>query len=194
MTVETRQDAADKRMKQLLHYLDLAMNPKVGLETAVNNSAAELLKSLDYDDENCIAFIHHAIPFLICGQNLVAQTDLCIMDDNQILFLLQEDKRLTSMNDPEPQVIAKAIAAFALNNRKQERKLNPPCDSIMLPCLTMVGTMPIIYKVTVTATPSNAVQTGAYPEIETRVFRHIPGLPLRNSEGMRPLQNRLEIL
>lgn len=126
MTVETRQDAADKRTKRLLHYLDLAMNPKVGLETAVNNFAAELLRSIDHDDENRIAFIHHAIPFLICGQNLVAQTDLCIMDDNQILLLLQEDKRLTSMNDPEPQVIAKAIAAFALNNRKQERELNLP--------------------------------------------------------------------
>ncbi|KIL67731.1 hypothetical protein M378DRAFT_1065728 [Amanita muscaria Koide BX008] len=35
------------------------------------------------------------------------------------------------MKDPEPQVIAEAIAAFALNNRKRERDLNlPPCDSI----------------------------------------------------------------
>jgi hypothetical protein len=40
------------------------------------------------------------------------------MDDNEILLLLQEDKRLTSMKDPEPQIIAEAIAAFALNNRK----------------------------------------------------------------------------
>ena len=117
------------------------------------------------------------------------------MDDNEILLLLQEDKKLTSMKDPEPQVIAEAIAAFALNNRKRERDLNlPSCKSIMFPCLTMVGTTPVFYKITITAALSKAVQTGTYPEAETRVLRYIPALPRRNSEGMRPLPNRLEIL
>lgn len=99
------------------------------------------------------------------------------------------------MKDPEPQVIAEAIAAFALNNRKRERDLNLPlCNSIMFPCLTMVGTTPVFYKITITAALSRAVQTGSYPETETRVLRYIPSLPRRNSEGMRPLPNRLEIL
>jgi hypothetical protein len=195
MVAETRQDAADKRTKQLLHYLDLAMDPKIGQEAAVDNFAAELLRGLEYDDENRIVFIRHAIPFLICGENSVAQTDVCVMDDNEILLLLQEDKRLTSMKDPEPQVIAEAIAAFALNNRKRERDLNLPlCNSIMFPCLTMVGTTPVFYKIAITAALSRAVQTGSYPETETRVLRYIPSLPRRNSEGMRPLPNRLEIL
>ena len=195
MIAETRQDAADKRTKQLLHYLDLAMDPKIGQEAAVDNFAAELLRGLEYDDENRIVFIRHAIPFLICGENSVAQTDVCVMDDNEILLLLQEDKRLTSMKDPEPQVIAEAIAAFALNNWKRERDLNLPlCNSIMFPCLTMVGTTPVFYKITITAALSRAVQTGSYPETETRVLRYIPSLPRRNSEGMRPLPNRLEIL
>jgi hypothetical protein len=195
MTAETRHDAVDKTTRQLLHYLDLAMDPKIGQEAAVDNFAAELLRGLNYDDENRIVFIRHAIPFLICGGNSVAQTDVCIMDDNEILLLLQEDKRLTSMKDPEPQVIAEAIAAFALNNRKRERDLNLPlCNSIMFPCLTMVCTSPIFYKITVTAALSKAVQTGSFPERETRVLRYIPALPRRNSEGMRPLPNRLEIL
>ena len=195
MTNETRQTAADKKTKQLLHYLDLAMEPNIGQEAAVDNFAAELLRSLEYDDNDRIVFIRHAIPLLICGENSVAQTDVCIMDDDEILLLLQEDKRLTSMKDPEPQVIAEAIAAFALNNRKRERNLNlPPRDTIMFPALTMVGTTPIFYKVTVTAALSRAVQTGTYPEIESRVLRYIPTLPRRNSEGMRPLPNRLEIL
>ncbi|KAM6494302.1 hypothetical protein JOM56_010663 [Amanita muscaria] len=152
---------------------------------------------LEYDDENRIVFIRHAIPFLICGDNSVAQTDVCILDDNEILLLLllQEGRRLTSMKDLEPQVIAEAIAAFTLNNRKRERDLNlPPCDSIMFPCLTMIGTTPVFYKITITAALSKAVQTGTYPETETRVLRYIPALPHRNSEGMRPLPNRLEIL
>jgi hypothetical protein len=196
ITAETWQDASDKNTRQLLQYLDLAMNPKIGQEAAVDNLVAELLRGLDYDDENRIVFIRHAIPFLICGENLVTQTDVCIIDDkNQILLLLQEDKRSTSMKDPEPQVIAEAIAAFALNNRKRERGLHLPLrNSIMYPCLTMVGTLPIFYKITVTAALSQAVQSGCFPEVGTRVLRYIPALPRRNSEGMRPLPNRLDIL
>jgi hypothetical protein len=195
MTAETRQDATDKKTRQLLHYLDLAMDPKVGQDAAVDNFAAELLRGLDYDNENRIIFIRHALPFLICGENSVAQTDVCIIDDNEILLLLQKDKRLTSMTDPESQIIAGAIATFALNNRKRERDLHLPlCNTIMFPCLTIVGTSPIFYKITVTAALSKAVQTGSFPEIETRVLRYIPALPRGNSEGMRPLPNRLEIL
>ena len=99
------------------------------------------------------------------------------------------------MKDPEPQVIAEAIAAFALNNRKRERELHLPIrNSIMFPCLTMAGTSPVFYKITVTAALNKAVRTGSFPEIETRVLRYVPALPRGNSEGMRPLPNRLEIL
>ncbi|KAH9025961.1 hypothetical protein EDB85DRAFT_2277127 [Lactarius pseudohatsudake] len=185
MVTETRQGAADKRTRKLLHYLDLATDPKTGQEAAVVNFAAELLKGLEYDDDNRIVFIRRAIPFLTCGEDSITQIDVCIMDDNEILLLLQEDKILTSMKDPEPQIIAEA-AAFALNNRKRERDLNlPPCNSNMFPCISMAGTMPVFYKITVTAALSKAVQTGTYPETETRVLRYIPALPL---------PNRLEIL
>jgi len=195
MATEARRDAADQKTRQLLHFLDLAMDPKIGHEAAVDNFAAELLRGLGYDIPNKIVFIRHAIPFLICGENSLAQTDVCIMDDDEILLLLQEDKKLTSMKDPEPQIIAEAIAAFALNNRKRERDLNlPPRNSTTFPCLTLVGTSPIFYKITVTAALSKAVQTGTFPAIQTRVLRYIPVLPRRNSEGMRPLPNRIEIL
>jgi hypothetical protein len=40
----------------------------------------------------------------------MAQTDICIMDDNEVLLLVQEDKRLLSLKDPERQVIAEAIS------------------------------------------------------------------------------------
>ena len=189
----------DKKTRQLLHYLDLAMDPKIGQEAAATNFAVELLKSLDYDDENRIVFIRRTIPFFNYGTNTAAQPDVCIMDDeNQILLLLQEDNGLTNvmnMKDPEPQVIAGAIAAFALNNQKRERDLHLPiCDSIMIPCLTMVDSSPIFYKVTITAALSKAVQTGTFPAFETRVDRYIPTLPCKRSDGMRPLPNRLEIL
>lgn len=73
MANESRETATDKKTKQLLHYLDLAMYPKIGPEAAV-------------------------------GETPIVQTDVCVMDEDEILPLLQEDKRLTSMNDPEPQV------------------------------------------------------------------------------------------
>ncbi|KAH9164579.1 hypothetical protein EDB89DRAFT_2016810 [Lactarius sanguifluus] len=94
MVTETRHGAADKRTRQVLHYLDLATDPKTGQEAAVVNFAAELLlRGLEYDDDNRIVFIRRAIPFLTsCGENSIAQIDVCIMDDNGILLLLQEDK------------------------------------------------------------------------------------------------------
>ncbi|KAF8147671.1 hypothetical protein B0H34DRAFT_738734 [Crassisporium funariophilum] len=194
MINESRETATDTKTKQQLHYLDLAMDPKMGLEAAVDNFAAELLRGLEYDDNDRIVLIRYAIPFLICGETSIAQTDVCVMDD-EILLLLQDDKRLTSMKDPEPQVIAGAIAAFAKNNMTRERHLNlQPRDAITFPALTMIGTTPAFYKITVTSALSKAVQTGTYPELETRVHRYIPALPRKNSEGMRPLPDRLEIL
>ena len=46
MVANTRQNAHDKWTKQLLHYLKLATDPKIGQEAAVVNFAAELLKAL----------------------------------------------------------------------------------------------------------------------------------------------------
>ncbi|KAF8800118.1 hypothetical protein BYT27DRAFT_7149116 [Phlegmacium glaucopus] len=195
MTNESRQSATDKKTKQLLHYLDLAMNPGMGQESAVDNFAAELLRGLEYDNKDRIIFIQLALPFVICGENSIAQTNLCIMDNNEILLLLQEDKRLSSMENPEPQLIAEVIAAFARNNMQREHYLHlQPRNTIMFPSLVMVGTTPTFYKIPVTAALSQAVQNGTYPEIKTQVLRYIPTLPCRNSEGMRPLPNRLEIL
>ncbi|KAF8885241.1 hypothetical protein CPB84DRAFT_1788510 [Gymnopilus junonius] len=194
---ESRATASDNETKQLIHYLDLAMNPKVGQEAAVDNFAAELLKSLKYNRNGKIVFIRHTLPFVICGENSIAQTDVCVMNNNDILLmLLHDDKRLTSLKDPEPQVIAEAIAAFALNNRKLVRNLNIPSpDAILIPAIIMAGTTPIFYKIIVTTELSRAVQNGTYPNTETRVLRYIPTLPTgRNNDGMRPLQNRLEIL
>jgi hypothetical protein len=115
------------------------------------------------------------------------------MDDNEVLLLLQEDKQLTSVKDPEPQVIAAAIAAYAVNNNLKVRVtcLNlPRRPTITFPPITMVSMNLIFYKINVTAELSAAVEQGAYPAVETRVLRYIPVLPRRRSLGMRPLANR----
>lgn len=55
---------------------------------------------------------------------------------------------------------------------------------------SLVGSFLVFYKIKVTAGLNDAVITGTYPAMETIVFRHIPRLPRRNSEGMRLLDNR----
>jgi hypothetical protein len=195
LTVEDRSDAQDIGTRKLLHYLDLALDPKVGQESARDNFSAKLLEKLGYDDGDRIIFPRHSLPFVICGITSQAQTDLCVMDDREILLLLQEDKRASSLKDPEPQVIAEAIAAFAVNNKTRQTSLNLPIlNEITFPAITMTGTSPIFYKITITATLSAAVQQGTYPPMETRVLRYVPVLPRRYSLGMRPLANRVEIL
>ncbi|KAH9169956.1 hypothetical protein EDB89DRAFT_1980814 [Lactarius sanguifluus] len=57
-------------------------------------------------------------------QNRHAKTDVCIVDQNEILLLVQEDKRHMDSSDPEPQLIAEAIAAFAANNRTRQQTPN----------------------------------------------------------------------
>jgi hypothetical protein len=62
------------------------------------------------------------------------------MDDDEILLLLQEDKRLTSMKGPEGASGYRKgyIAVCALKNQKRSNlRLH---NTIMFPAFTMVGT------------------------------------------------------
>jgi hypothetical protein len=52
----------------------------------------------------------------------------------------------------------------------------------MFPVITMAGTTPIFYKITITTSLSEAVQSGTYPKLETHVFRYVPVLPWRSGE------------
>ena len=72
-----------------------------------------------------------------------AKTDVCIMDASGILLLVQEDKRHLDGSDPEPQLIAEAIAIFHNNNDTRVRALGlPALQSKVIPGITMKGTMP----------------------------------------------------
>ncbi|KIJ16035.1 hypothetical protein PAXINDRAFT_11074 [Paxillus involutus ATCC 200175] len=195
MTTKDRRLAADSETRKFLHYLDLALDPKVGQEAAVVNFASKLLEKLGYDDGGRIIFFRRALPLLICGVSSLAQTDICVMDDNEILLLVQADEGLSSLKDPEPQVITEAIAAFAVNNKVRVESQNlPPLAAATFPAITMVGTNPIFYKIIVTAELSTAVRQGTYPANETCVLRYIPDLPRRQNLGMRPLEDRVENL
>ena len=196
MTTADRKHATDSETKKLLHFLDLALDPRGGQEAAVDNFVAKLLEMLGYGGDDGIIFARHVFPLVICGESSSVQTSICVMDDDdKILLLVHVDERLSNLKDPEPQVIAEAIAAFAANNRVRVTTLGlAPLASAIFPAITMIGTNPIFYGITVTTELITAVQHGTYPEKETKVYRYIPVLPKRQSLGMRPLENRVEIL
>ena len=91
--------------------------------------------------------------------------------------------------------MAEAIAAFQENNAKRVNDLFlEPLEMQVILGITMVGTFPRFYKITVTADLDHCVRFGQYPETQTVVYRHTPRVPRRRSDGMRPLDNRKLVL
>ena len=196
MTTEDRVHAVDRETRKLLHYLDLVLDPQVGQESVVDNFAAKLLEKLGYDDGDRIIFTRRALPIVVAGEPYTTQVDVCVMDDNNQILLILQDNLMPSLMDPEPQIVAKAIAAFEANNKVQVTSLNlPPHRTITFPVISMIGAKFTFYKITVTADLCAIVQQGEYYTLpETRLLRYIPELPRRHDLGMRPLENRVEIL
>ncbi|KAG0706909.1 hypothetical protein DFH29DRAFT_797497, partial [Suillus ampliporus] len=109
-----------------------------------------------------------------------------------ILLILQEDKTIFNSTQPEPQVIAEAIAAYQYNNEKRQIRGLPTLDDMIIPCIIMVGTRPTFYLVPVTQALSVAVVTGQYPEVPTKVMKCVTFLWYnhRSSEGMETPEYR----
>lgn len=184
-----------------LRTMDLAMSTPPGKESAVNDFSVNLFRILRYTGSRAVGRVARTrkdLLFWVCGEERHAKADVCIMDIEDILILVQEDKRHLDGSDPEPPLIAQGIAAFYNNNNTRVRILMlDPLQSKVIPGITMKGTMPIFYKIPVTADLVRAVQLGEYPAQETIVYAHIPVVPRparRYSEGMKPLDNRRVVL
>lgn len=66
-----------------------------------------------------------------------------------------------------------------------------------MPGIVMAGTSPTFFKIPVTQTLSTHIHNGTYPPEETHVTYCYPPVPrphLLHIEGMKPLDNRHEIL
>jgi len=177
---------------ELLGYLDLASR---GQESMVDDFAKELLRSMKFNTKGRLIRTRHIIPFSMAGSDTTAQTDVCILRKrDEILLLIQEDKKLGNLKDPEPQVIAEAIATFQQNNRVRENMGMNVLTEMLIPCITMIGTYPTFYLVPVTDELNNCIITGMYPKLKTVVKRYLPIIPRRTSDGMKPIENRKKIL
>ena len=108
---------------KFVRYMDLAMDLVPAEESAVDDFAVYLLTMLGYVPRTRMARTRADIPLTICGQQCHAKTDVCVVDANDILLLVQEDKRHKERKNPEPLLIAEAIAAFQTNNTRRTRVL-----------------------------------------------------------------------
>jgi len=186
----------DSESYDILRYLDLAMSIKESEESAVDDFASRLLEILMFKKPGQLIRTRKDIKMIMCGKLTHAKADVCIVDEEGILLLLQEDKSHINLSDPEPQVIAEAIAAFQHNNEIRTRFLGlESLEEYLFPCITMVGTYPTFYKVRVTKHLDEAVRFGSYPEVNTTVDRFNPIADLSAySYGMKPLRYRKIIL
>ncbi|KAF9440731.1 hypothetical protein P691DRAFT_780015 [Macrolepiota fuliginosa MF-IS2] len=185
---------------ELVNLLDLAMIPSKG-ETAVDDFVVELFKYLGYVRRNRVARTRVDIPLNICGEVRHAKTDVCLIDrmQNDIILLVQEDKRLedTEPTNARAQLVAEAVTAFTENNINRDALGLPPLAEKVIPGIVMVGTMPTFFKIPVTQTLATHIAFGTYPPAETIVNYCYPPVPRparRRSEGMKPLDNRREVL
>jgi len=191
------------------------MIPEVG-ETAVDDFAVELFKVMGYVRRNRVARTRADLPLFICGEQRHAKTDVCIIDraQNDILLLVQEDKRLEHGEpvNARAQLVAEGVAGFNENNVNREAVGLPPLvekvgyllslflgaySFQVMPGIVMVGTSPTFFKIPVTQTLATHIRHGTYPPEETRVTYCYPPVARparRRSEGMKPLDNRREIL
>ncbi|KAH9970040.1 hypothetical protein BGW80DRAFT_1461651 [Lactifluus volemus] len=184
-------DVADDTFHYFTH-LDLATSG--GHENFVDDFARETLRILGFVERGLSLSMRFMIPLVICGENsLVAPMDVCLIARRlglRVLLILQEDK--TIFSQPEPQVIANAIAAYQYNNLQRGTRGLPALDAMTIPCITMAGTRPTFYLVPVTQALSIAVVTGQYPQTPTNVVKCVTSLGPNHSigEGMETLEYR----
>lgn len=182
-------------------YLEDAMQFSPDEESVVDDFAVFLLKMLEYDVGRRVIHTRKDMPFYMCGMKVDAKADVTILKRTgplvQYVLLVEEDKSYQSGDDPEPQLIAKAIAAFYQNNFIRKQASRQRLESQTFPCITMAGTAPQFYKITITQDLLLAVEGGEYPSQPTVVEKlELPVADLANydSQGMMPLENRRVLL
>src|SRR6202167_2821000 len=201
-------------------YMEDAMIIPPGEESLVDDFAAFVLKMMHYDEGHRVIHLRKEMGFEMCGQHVDAKTDVCVMERSGIgakyLLLIQEDKvckpyicvskiclpvtlskRHLSRDDPEPQLIAEAIAALYENNRARKAAGLAKLQSKTFAGITMVGTAPTFYKIPVTDEILISLATSQYPPQVTTVEKLVPPVPFPErlaNDGMKPLVNRRIIL
>ncbi|CAA7268321.1 unnamed protein product [Cyclocybe aegerita] len=146
LTTLDYRDSPDDDAYRLLRNLDLATTQVPAEDSAVDDFAVLLLRALGYEPRGRALRTRKDLIPLMCGENRHAKSDVCLIDEEEIVILVQEDRRYIAPEDPEAQLIAEAIAAFTANNRTRVQILGlPPLPSKVIAGITMTGTSPIFH-------------------------------------------------
>ena len=189
---DSRNPNTDDLIDDLLWRMNKAMDSNE--ESFVDSFAEHLLNMMKYTKRGIHTTTRKALPFQIGAEQRSAQTDVCIMNDNGVYLLVQEDK--TRINETreraEAQLVAEAIAAYQGNI-----KHNPHNTSMIIPGIVMVGTYPIFYKIPIRAILNECVRSLTYPNEVTTIEKLEPPVKsyeTRYIEGMLHLDSRITII
>jgi len=101
----------------------------------------------------------------------------------------------------QAQLVAEGVAAFNKNNAHREAVGLPALEEKVSIFLTifwkLISLTPTFFKIPITQALATHIRHGTYPPEETRVTYCYPPVARparRRSEGMKPLDNRREIL
>ncbi|TDL25241.1 hypothetical protein BD410DRAFT_633059 [Rickenella mellea] len=160
-------------------------------ESAVHELARGVMEVTRFDGGQKIPRSRYEICFTMCGDgDQEAIADVCLLQLKNSIILLVVHEEPIDFRDPEPKVIAEAIAAFEHNNLRREKMGFKPLEAMTIPCITFVGTCPTFYMVPVTKQLSECVINGQYPEQTTVVTRCAPPPNGPAYEGMEVLEYR----
>jgi len=120
LTTKHYSNVPDDATYRVLKSMDLSMALVPVEESAVDDFAMVLLHALGYKPRGRSLRTRKDLLLVICRENRHTKTDVCLIDNDNIMLLIQEDKCHLSLEDPQPQLIVEAIAAFTLNNQKRE--------------------------------------------------------------------------
>ncbi|KAF6754865.1 hypothetical protein DFP72DRAFT_1169858 [Ephemerocybe angulata] len=193
-----------KIFRDFFAFLEDMMWRRQGEESLVIEFAAILFEMLGYDAGQRILQRRREVLFDMCGIEVDAKVDVTVVDEwhspsfFRYILLFKEDKSYDSGDEyPESQLIATALAAFHKINKMRLKAGMPALESQTFPGITMVGSAPTFYKITITSELALAVAGGVYPENETIVRKFVPPVPEPlnyAAQGMVPLENRRIVL
>ncbi|KZV66568.1 hypothetical protein PENSPDRAFT_755597 [Peniophora sp. CONT] len=203
LAVEKAPAGLSKEEDDFFTYMEDALKAAGKGESATIDFVSVLLRLLRYDVPREGKRLIHSLAemgFIMCGQMVDVVTDLVVVKrdggNRQYLFLLQEDQRHSSKDKTEPQLIAKAIAAFSTNRNSSINMHREPATSHTFPGIVMVGTTPVFFKIPVTEELRAAVSEGVYPNTPTIVERLVAPLPdpSQSDRGLQAVANRQLLL
>ena len=192
----------DERAYTFIQYLDTAMSPPPGDESAVNDFLMNLLLTLGFAPKGTMIRTKKNFPLRIGGEMRYAQADACNLDGVKPLLLIQEDRsRVDPLTDPIPSLIAAAVAAFDVANCGKYGLPNHALPTFILG-ITLCGSWPTFFKIPISRDFVDVVACDGFRDIVSpdsviyvRAHSACVARPhKRLEEGMKPLDNRFLIL